>query len=132
MISHAGMQFTKSAEFNDLLKRLNIARDNAAVEHQQANGEVVAMVRLMKPLLHIKAENNTANWPFCLDEIMAARNSAKSSSTGKSPYYVLFGYEPVIDIEAEYRNFEPQTASRFREVNKKIAESKQAQEKQYN
>ena len=36
VVSDDGSQFVKSAEFNALLARLNIARANAAVEHQQS------------------------------------------------------------------------------------------------
>jgi hypothetical protein len=132
VISDDGSQFVKSAEFNALLARLNIARDNAAVEHQQANGEVEAMVRLMKPLLRIKAQNNSSKWPFCLEDVMSSRNSAKSSSTGQSPFFALYGYEPVISIEAEYRNTSPAAASRFEKVNQSIAKSKEIQEGQFN
>jgi cleavage and polyadenylation specificity factor subunit 1 len=132
VVSDDGSQFVKSAEFNALLARLNIARANAAVEHQQANGEVEAMVRLMKPLLRIKAQNNSSKWPFCLEDVMSSRNSAKSSSTNDSPFKILYGYEPVITIEAEYRNVDPVARARFDKVNEEIGKSKKVQEEQYN
>jgi hypothetical protein len=132
LISDDGSQFMKSTEFNALLARLKIARANAAVEHQQANGEVEAMVRLMKPLLRIKAENNVSKWPFCLDDVMASRNSAQSSSTNHSPFKALYGYEPVITIEAEYRSESPIAKARFNRINQEIFKSKKIQEEQYN
>ena len=78
------------------------------------------MVRLMKPLLRIKAQNNSSKWPFCLEDVMSSRNSARSSSTNHSPFYVLYGYEPVITIEAEYRKENPVARARFDKINQKI------------
>jgi hypothetical protein len=130
-ISDDGVQFATSNEFKSLLMNLNIARANAAVEHQQANGEVEAMVRLIKPLLRIKAQNDSAKWPFCLEDVMASRNSAKSASTGVSPFFALHGYEPVINVEAEYRSVDPVAKERFDKIAKSIQESKEAQKLQY-
>jgi hypothetical protein len=62
---------------------------------------------------------------------MASRNSAKSSSTGVSPFFALFGYEPVISVEAEYKGVDPATGKRFAKISESIEKSKEIQKAQF-
>jgi hypothetical protein len=103
IISDGAKTFTESSEWKEMLTRYNIGHNFSSAYHQQANGQVEAMVKHVKALLRIKADNDVEKWPGTMEFVMAARNSSKSDSTQHSAYYSLFGYEPRITIESEQR-----------------------------
>jgi hypothetical protein len=90
------------------------------------------MVKILKPILRIKAQNNVNNWPEMLKYVMASKNSAISETTGRSAYYALYGFEPRMSIESEFQNVDKDALTRHEEIRQKTLESKAKQEKYYN
>ncbi len=132
IISDEGSQLVKCAEFQAMLKEYNISGNHSAVDHQQSNGQVESMIKQIKVLLKIKAENDPNKWPLQIDFVMSARNSAKNTASEQTPYYCLFGYEPKMKIESDYAQVEPGVAERHEQVFKNLKKDKQDHERQYN
>lgn len=73
--------------------------------------------RVLKPMIAQFCENNHRSWDVLLPEFIFAINTARHSSTGYSPAYLVFGKEPTlpgtapgIAAEDEDGSIEPTTA----------------------
>jgi hypothetical protein len=81
IISDEGSQLVKCALFQQMLKEYKVAGAHSSVDHQQSNGQVERMIKEIKVLLKIKAENDVNNWPDQIDFVMSSRNSATNDSS---------------------------------------------------
>jgi len=74
----------------------------AAIAHQQANGQVERMVKTMKRTLVKLCNNHPQRWFDKLDGVRCAMNCTVSDTTGVSPYFALYGFEPRTKIEMTF------------------------------
>ncbi|KAG1020489.1 hypothetical protein G6F43_014312 [Rhizopus delemar] len=90
---------------NQVCARLGIRRSLTSVEHPQTDGLVERLNRTIKTSLAICTEGNPFEWDDQLPFVTFAYNTAKQSSTGFSPFEVLFGRKarlPILpDLELE-------------------------------
>ena len=91
-------------EFKDELHRLFIDRRFTAPSHPQSNGLAERMVRTVKTaltrLIAARALRDKTLWDTLLPRISMAYNFSAQESLRCSPYFMMFGREPVFPSEA--------------------------------
>ncbi|KAJ4800173.1 Pol-polyprotein [Rhynchospora pubera] len=98
-ISDNGTQFT-GAPFQDFCKGLGIRSCTSSVCHPQSNGLAEVSNRTILEGLKRKIEGSKNSWPEYLDEILWAYRTTPRSSTGRSPFSMIYGMEAVTPMEA--------------------------------
>jgi transposase InsO family protein len=97
LITDNGSNFISEA-MNQVCTRLGIRRSLTAVEHPQTDGLVERLNRTIKTSLAICADNNPFEWDEHLPFVTFAYNTAKQSSTGYSPFEVMFGRKAKLPL----------------------------------
>ena len=88
---------------NRLLKKLNelagVSKSRTTPYHPQCNGMVERMNETLIGMLRTLPRTQKGNWPEAVNKMCHAYNSTKHSVTGYSPYFLLFGREPILPID---------------------------------
>ena len=68
--------------------------------HPQTDGQTEVVNRSLGTLLHILIKPNLKNWEDCIPHAEFSYNRAKHSTTSKSPFMVVYGFNPntALDI----------------------------------
>lgn len=90
-----GVQF-KSKEFNTLLKTYNVKLLLNPLYHPEPNFTERAN-RVIKTMISSYVGLNHKKWDMCLSQLACAYRTAKSEVTEKSPYFINFGSEMIVD-----------------------------------
>ena len=53
-------------------------------------------------------EDFKSKWPHHVSTLVYAYNCTRSNATGFSPYYLLYGRQPLLPIDIEYGVFTPE------------------------
>ncbi|KAK3929244.1 Sentrin-specific protease 3 [Frankliniella fusca] len=72
----------------------------------QANGQVERQNAIIKCALLKVLRNNISRWPSILDAVLFSHRVQKQRSTGYSPFFLLFGQEPVLPVDVEENSAE--------------------------
>ena len=83
--------------------------------HPQRNGLVERSHKTIIQMIRKLGEDEIADWPGHLAEIVHAYNATQSAMTGYSPYYLMFGCRPILPVEFYFPTL------RSVEVSKRIA-----------
>ncbi|CAF0905539.1 unnamed protein product [Brachionus calyciflorus] len=75
----------------ELCKLLKIEKLRTTAYHPQCNGKVERQNRTLKSIVAKYVNSNHTDWDLYLSSTLFAYNTAVHSSTGKSPYEILFG-----------------------------------------
>jgi hypothetical protein len=75
---------------------LQIQQNFSTPRHQQANGQAEIQVRLVKKVLRKYVDYKAENWSEVLPLVEFALNNSANTSTGYSPFYLFFGFEPRV------------------------------------
>ena len=67
--------------------------------HAQTNGQVERMNQMIIRMISKLEEDKKACWSEHLPELLMAYNATRSTVTGYSPYYLLFGRRPRIPVD---------------------------------
>ena len=67
--------------------------------YAQFNGQVKAVNKQIKKGIQKAIENNPREWHNILLDVLWAYRTSKSSSTGTTPYTLVYGYDAVLPIE---------------------------------
>ena len=67
--------------------------------HAQTNGQVEHMNQTIIRMIGKLEEDKKARWSKHLPELLLAYNATRSTVTGYSPYYLLFGRRPRIPVD---------------------------------
>jgi transposase InsO family protein len=95
IVSDRDTRFTSSF-WTSLFSLLNTSLDMSTAYHQQTDGQTERTNRTLEQYLRIYTSDDQDNWDTCLTEAEFAYNRAKSSSTGLSPFEVLYGSNPNV------------------------------------
>ena len=67
--------------------------------HAQTNGQIERMNQMIICMISKLEEDRKACWSEHLPELLLAYNTTRSTVTGYSPYYMLFGRRPRIPVD---------------------------------
>ena len=120
LIHDQGREFDNKI-FDELQNFCGIIKSRTTPYHPQCNGAVERMNSTLLNMLRTLPENQKSEWHKKLSKLMFAYNAAKHSSTGYSPYFLLFGRDPVLPVDFCLKNL-PQDPARTKQYNKFVDE----------
>ena len=84
-----------------VIKKLNTNHKTTSSYHPQANGAVERMNHTLATMLSMYVGSDHRDWDETLQYVCFAYNTARQESTGFSPFFLLYGREPVLPIDLE-------------------------------
>lgn len=108
--SDQGRQFE-----SDLLRRicqaLQIEKSRTTAYHPQCDGLVERFNRTLKHMLATSLKDHPFDWEDRLRKVCMAYNTSVHSSTGYTPFYLMFGREARLPIDIAYGTKQPVNTS---------------------
>ena len=98
VMSDQGGEFT-SKLITEMHNLAGVQSSTTTPYHPQCNGICERMNRTLLQMLRSLGETQKRNWPLFVNKMTHAYNSTKHSSTGYSPFFLLFGREPRLAID---------------------------------
>uniref|UniRef100_A0A671PPZ2 Integrase catalytic domain-containing protein n=1 Tax=Sinocyclocheilus anshuiensis TaxID=1608454 RepID=A0A671PPZ2_9TELE len=96
--SDQGRNF-ESNLFGELCQLLGINKTRTSSYQPQSDGMIERFNRTLLSMLSFYVDDNQQNWDVLLPYVMMAYRSSIHSSTGFTPYKVLFGQEMVLPVD---------------------------------
>ena len=82
-----------------LCAKLGIKLLFSMVYHPQTNGQTEVTNRTLSALLRVLIKKNIKEWEECLPITEFAYNRARHSTTGKSPFEAVYGFNPLSPLD---------------------------------
>ncbi|CAJ2659678.1 unnamed protein product [Trifolium pratense] len=98
VVTDNGTQFTDK-DFQAFLVALGTKQHFTSVEHPQTNGQAEAANRVILRGLRRRLDQNKKKWVEELDNVLWAYRTTPHSTTGETPFRVVYGTEAVIPVE---------------------------------
>ena len=99
--SDQGRQF-ESELLKEICTLLHIRKTRTTPYHPQCNGMVERINRTLLDMLSTTAGNHQADWQQHIRKLCLAYNSSIHSSTGVSPFFLMFGRQVKLPIDLMY------------------------------
>ena len=115
IISDRGPQFAASA-FQELHNKLGIKTSLSTAYHPQTDGQTERVNQELETALRIYCWNDPEGWAAKLKELEFAHNHRTHSVTKKSPFELLYGYQPDIGTNVREESRLPNTEERLRSL----------------
>ncbi|GFQ89654.1 uncharacterized protein TNCT_508081 [Trichonephila clavata] len=103
-ISDRGTAFT-ARHTQRFLQKYGITQSMTPPYSPQANSIVECASGIIVSTLKKMVDKNPEKWGLLLPNALLAINTTKQNSTGKSPFYLLHGYEPRLPREFHIASF---------------------------
>ena len=101
--SDQGAQF-ESTIIQELCKILNIRKSRTTPYHPMGNGLCERFNRQLLQMLGTLNNHQKQDWKSHIAPLVHAYNSCKQETTGHSPFYLMFGREPVLPVDIMFPN----------------------------
>ncbi|CAJ2663960.1 unnamed protein product [Trifolium pratense] len=98
VVTDNGTQFTDK-DFQAFLVALGTKQHFTSVEHPQTNGQAEAANRVILRGLRRRLDQNKKKWVEELDNVLCAYRTTPHSTTGETPFRMVYGTEAVIPVE---------------------------------
>ena len=115
IISDRGPQFAAKA-FRELHNHLGIQTSMSTAYHPQTDGQTERVNQELDLALRLYCGNDPDHWEDHLKEFEFAHNQRTHSVTGKSPFELLYGYQPEIAGTVRSNPKHPSTEERLQEL----------------
>lgn len=79
--------------------------------HSQSNGLIERFNRTIDAILKRRSIEEKKNWPDYLPATLFAYRSIKQATTGQSPFFLLYGYEPTTSFDNSVKPLDIKEAS---------------------
>ena len=103
--------------FKELCRLAGTDKLRTTPYHPQCNGQVERFNRTLMSMLGTLGKTQKTNWKDHLSSVVHAYNCTKSTSTGFSPYYLMFGRQPRLPVDVLFnlpaRDDPPKKKSKF-------------------
>eukprot|EP00731_Ephydatia_muelleri_P032451 Em0023g958a len=99
--SDQGRQF-ESELIKEICKLLQIKKSHTTPYRPQGNGMVERFNRTLLDMLATAVGDNPADWENCIHKLCFAYNTSVHSSTGYSPFFLMFGRQAAIPVDLMY------------------------------
>lgn len=110
IISDRGTPFIAKL-LDDLLRLANTTHRLTSAYHPQTNGLTERLNRTLSEMMSMYVAENHTNWDAIVPYVTFAYNTARQSTTGFSPYYLLFAREPLTTLDTILPSvYEPHTS----------------------
>ena len=100
ILSDNGPHF-RSKTTTQLCEKLGIRNIFSTPYHPQGNGIVEAFMKPLKKILSIQISKVGNHWDLCCASAAYAYNSTPHSTTGRSPFFLMHGFEALLPIQRE-------------------------------
>ena len=98
ILSDQGGEF-ESKTIRALNHLVGIQKSRTTPYHPQSNGACERMNQTLLKMLRSLPEEDKSRWPEKLNKMIHAYNCSPHSSTGYSPFFLMFGREPKLPID---------------------------------
>ena len=105
--SDQGHQF-ESTLMAEICKILQIKKTRTTPYHPQCDGLVECFNRTLLSMLATSTENHPFDWEQQLRKVCMAYNTSVQSSTGFTPFYLMFGRQARLPIDIIYGTSTPE------------------------
>ena len=92
-------------------KQFGIRQKTISPYHSQSNGLVERFNRTIDSILKKRNIEEKKNWPDFLPAAIFAYRSIKQATTGQSPFFLLYGYEPTTFFDNSVKPIDIKDAS---------------------
>ena len=104
LLSNQGANFTNNIS-DKLCMVLGMKKLQTSLYHSQMNRLVERSHQTIMPMIGKLVEDQKANWPGHLAEIVHAYNATQSTVMGYSPHYLMFGQRPRLPVDFYFPTF---------------------------
>ena len=98
LITDQGKCFT-ARMFKAVLQQLKTEHRTAAAYHSQSVGQVERINHTLAMMLSMFTDDRQSNWDEALPYVTFAYNTTRQESTARTPFYLLYGREPLLPID---------------------------------
>ena len=99
LLSDCGAAFL-SKLLAEVYRLMDMKKVNTTAHHPQTDGLVERFNRTLLDMLSKTAKQNGKDWDSCLPFVLLAYRTSPQTSTGESPFYLLYGRDPRLPTEA--------------------------------
>ena len=107
ILSDQGRNF-ESLLISELCELTQIKKLRTTPYRPEGNGSCERFNRTLISMLGTLPEDFKNKWPHYVSTLTYAYNCTRSNATGFSPYYLLYGRQPLLPIDIEYGVFTPE------------------------
>ena len=90
-----------SQEVSKYLKQNGIQKVNTTPYHPQSNGSVERFNRTIETKLRMLNNNQQKQWNEYIPEMVRQYNATTHSSHGATPFYIMFGRDPLLSVDKQ-------------------------------